>query len=476
MKHLDQFYIGGGWVAPSGDRFGDVVNPATEAVIAKVPLGDAADVDRAVAAARDAFDGFAATTREERIALLERIVAGFRARIDDVAAAMTLEMGAPKGFSRDVQAASGLEHLDRMIDVLRGFSFGERRGRSFVSKEAIGVCGFITPWNWPVNQIACKVAPAIAAGCTMVLKPSEIAPLSAVVFAEILHDAGVPAGVFNLVQGDGPGVGRALAAHPDIDLISFTGSTRAGVEVAKAAADGVKRVLQELGGNSANILLPDADFPRAVALGVAGCFLNSGQSCDSPARMLVPAERMEEAMALAKAAAAEFVTGDPGAPGVTLGPVVSSIHFYKIQGLIAAGIEEGAAVVCGGVGRPPGLEKGFYVRPTVFGRVSPDMRIAQEEIFGPVLMLIPYRDEAEAIGIANATEYGLAGYVQSADLDRARRVAARLRAGTVQINYPDADYLVPFGGYKRSGNGREYGEYGLAEFLELKATIGYFAE
>jgi len=387
---------------------------------------------------------------------------------------MTAEMGAPAAFSLDVQAASGLEHFDRMIEVLKDFSFGERRGTSFVSKEPIGVCGLITPWNWPVNQIACKVAPALAAGCAMVLKPSEIAPLSAVIFAEIMHDAGAPPGVFNLVQGDGPGVGHLLSAHPDIDLMSFTGSTRAGVEVARTAAPTVKRVLQELGGNSANILLPDADFPRAVALGVAGCFLNTGQSCDSPARMLVPADRMDEVLDLARKAADEFVTGAPTAPGVTLGPVVSAVHFQKIQGLIAAGIEEGATLVCGGLGRPEGLAKGYYVRPTVFGRVDPAMRIAREEIFGPVLIVIPYADEAEAIAIANATEYGLAGYVQSSDLERARRVAARLRVGTVQINYPDADYLVPFGGYKRSGNGREYGEYGLTDYLELKSNIGYF--
>jgi aldehyde dehydrogenase (NAD+) len=476
MKRLGQFYVDGAWIAPSGGRSADVVNPATEAVIGSVPLGEREDVDRAVAAAVRAFPSFSFSSREERLALLGRVVDAFKSRFDDLAAAMTLEMGAPAALSREAQAASGLAHLENMMEALARFSFEERRGSSLVTKEAIGACGFITPWNWPINQIACKVAPALAAGCTMVLKPSEIAPLSAVVFAEIMDAAGVPPGVFNMVQGDGPGVGRALSSHPDIDLVSFTGSTRAGVDVAKAAAETVKRVLQELGGNSANILLPDADFERAVALGVAGCFLNSGQSCDSPARMLVPADRMEQAMALAKAAAESFVTGAPDDPKTTLGPVVSSAHHRKIQALIVAGIEGGATLVCGGPGRPEGLEKGYYVRPTIFGRVTPDMRIAQEEIFGPVLSLIPYRDEAEAIEIANATDYGLAAYVQSGDLERARRVARRLRAGTVQINYPDADYLVPFGGFKRSGNGREYGEYGLAEFLELKSNIGYFAE
>ena len=476
MKHLDQFYIDGRWVQPIGKRRLDIVNPATEAVIGTVPLGEQADVDRAVAAAKVAFEIFSQTSRDERIALLGKVVVAFKARIDDLAAAMTAEMGAPAAFSRDVQAASGLEHLEKMVDVLASFPFEERHGRSLVTKEPIGVCGFITPWNWPINQIACKVAPALAAGCTMVLKPSEIAPLSAVIFAEIMDEAGVPPGVFNLVQGDGAGVGNALSCHPDIQLMSFTGSTRAGIEVAKSSADTVKRVLQELGGNSANILLPDADFSTAVALGVAGCFLNSGQSCDSPARMLVPMDRMDEAMALAKAAADRFVTGSPTDPATTLGPVVSATHYRKIEALIAAGIEGGAVLVCGGTGRPDGLERGFYVRPTVFGRVTPDMRIAQEEIFGPVLSLIGYRDEVDAIRIANATDYGLAGYVQSSDLTRARRVAKQLRAGTVQINYPDGDYLVPFGGYKRSGNGREYGAFGLAEFLELKSNIGYFAD
>jgi aldehyde dehydrogenase (NAD+) len=358
--------------------------------------------------------------------------------------------------------------------VLRTFEFETRRGTTLVAKEPVGVCGLITPWNWPINQIACKVAPALAAGCTMVLKPSEMAPLSATVFAEIMQEAGVPAGVFNLVHGDGAGVGRALSMHADVDLMSFTGSTRAGIQVAKDAADTVKRVLQELGGNSANIILADADLAAAVTNGVAGCFLNTGQSCDSPARMLVPADRMDEAMAIARDAAATYRVGLPDAPGTVLGPVSGKAQFDKVQRLIAAGIAEGAVLVAGGPGRPEGLATGYFVRPTVFARVRPEMTIAREEIFGPVLSMIPYGSEDEAIAIANATEYGLAAYVQSRDLAQARRVAARLRAGTVQINYPAADYLAPFGGYKRSGNGREYGEFGLNEFLELKANIGYF--
>jgi len=474
MKQLERFYIGGSWIAPAELRWGSIINPATEEVVGRVALGSSVDVDRAVTAARRAFESYALTTRDKRIALLSRIADRFKARIGDLAAAMTEEMGAPSAMSRDVQAASGLEHIERTIEVLRTFEFETRRGTTLVAKEPVGVCGLITPWNWPINQIACKVAPALAAGCTMVLKPSEMAPLSATVFAEIMQEAGVPAGVFNLVHGDGAGVGRALSMHADVDLMSFTGSTRAGIQVAKDAADTVKRVLQELGGNSANIILADADLAAAVTNGVAGCFLNTGQSCDSPARMLVPADRMDEAMAIARDAAATYRVGLPDAPGTVLGPVSGKAQFDKVQRLIAAGIAEGAVLVAGGPGRPEGLATGYFVRPTVFARVRPEMTIAREEIFGPVLSMIPYGSEDEAIAIANATEYGLAAYVQSRDLAQARRVAARLRAGTVQINYPAADYLAPFGGYKRSGNGREYGEFGLNEFLELKANIGYF--
>jgi aldehyde dehydrogenase (NAD+) len=359
--------------------------------------------------------------------------------------------------------------------VLEGFVFDDLRGTTLIAREAIGVVGLITPWNWPINQIVCKVAPALAAGCTMVLKPSEIAPLNAVLFAEVLHDSGVPKGVFNLVNGDGPTVGQAIAAHRDIDMVSFTGSTRAGILVAKAAADTVKRVHQELGGKSANIILPDADLKRAVSRGVSGCFLNSGQSCSAPTRMLVSAAQHDEAVAIAKAAAEGFKVGPPSAAGTMLGPVVSKAQFDKIQRLIEAGIAEGAQLATGGPGRPDGLNRGYYVRPTVFGGVRPEMTIAREEIFGPVLAILTYESEEDAIRLANDTPYGLAAYVQSGDLDRARRVASRLRAGNVHINYPRGDYGAPFGGYKQSGNGREYGEFGLAEFLETKAVIGYGA-
>lgn len=475
MSHALHFYIDGTWVAPAADRRLPVISPATEEAFAEIALGTPADVDRAVAAARRAFPAFARSSRAERLDLLRTILAEYNRRRDDIAATLSQEMGAPLGFARTDQAATGTAHLERMIDVLSGYPFESMQGTTLIAREPIGVCGLITPWNWPINQIVCKVAPALAAGCTMVLKPSEIAPLNAVIWAEIMHEAGVPAGVFNMVQGDGPTVGEAISGHPDIDFVSFTGSTRAGVLVARNAAATVKRVAQELGGKSANILLADVDFTTAVRKGVAGVMRNSGQSCSAPTRMLVPQGRHDEAAAIAKEAAATWVVGDPAAAESRLGPVVSAVQFEKVQRLIESGIAEGATLVAGGPGRPEHLNRGYYVRPTVFANVRNDMTIAREEIFGPVLSILPYADEAEAIRIANDTAYGLAAYVQSADLARARAVAAELRAGNVHVNYPPSDTGAPFGGYKQSGNGREYGRWGLDEFLEVKAVIGYQA-
>ena len=468
-----KFYIDGAWVDPVALNPFDVINPANEEVCARISLGSVADVDRAVVAARAAFETFSQTTREERIALLSRVLDVYKRREQDVADAMTLEMGAPKEFAMVWQAGSGTAHLESTIEVLKNYEFERLQGSTLVVHEAIGVVGMITPWNWPINQIVCKVAPALAAGCTMVLKPSEIAPLSGVVWAEIMDEAGVPKGVFNLVQGDGPTVGAAIAAHPGIDMVSFTGSTRGGIAVAKAAADTVKRVAQELGGNSANILLDDADFETAVTNGVAGCYLNSGESCDSPQRMLVPHHRMGEAMAIAKKAAESYVVGDPNDPKTTLGPLISKPHWEKVQGLIKLGIEDGATLVTGGLGLPEGLNRGYFARPTIFGNVTPQMRIANLEIFGMTMLIIGFKDEDEAVRIANDTEYGLAGYVQSGNLDHARKVARRLRVGAVQINYPAFDPYSAFGGYKQSGNGREYGAFGLHDYLETKCLIGY---
>jgi aldehyde dehydrogenase (NAD+) len=467
------FYIDGAWRAPLSAAVLDVVNPATEEAFAQIAAGNAADVDRAVAAARKAFPAYAASTREARIALLGRILEGFNARKEDLSQAMSREMGVPIKAARETHFPSGPAHLIEAMRVLKDFAFDVKHGTTLVAKEPIGVCGLITPWNFPINQVACKVVPALAAGCTMVLKPSEISPISALIIAEILHEAGVPAGVFNLVNGDGAGVGQAIAAHPDVDMVSFTGSTRAGVAVAKAAADTVKRVTQELGGKSANILLPDVDFGRAVQLGVARCFNNSGQSCVSPTRMLVPKDRLPEVEVLAKKATEGIKVGPPADEASVIGPVSNRAQFEKVQRLIGAGLAEGARAAAGGPGRPEGLAKGFYVRPTVFAGVRPDMTIAREEIFGPVLCLLGYEDEDDAVRIANDTPYGLAAYVQAGDPERGRRVARRLRAGILQINYPPVDRGAPFGGYKQSGNGREWGEYGLNEYLEIKGIVGY---
>jgi aldehyde dehydrogenase (NAD+) len=468
-----QFYINGQWVDPVEARTMDVVNPATEEVYGRISIGSAADVDAAVAAAKRAFETFSETSVEERIDLLQKIYDVFVRRADEVAEAIMDEMGAPWGLAKHAQAASGTQHIGAAIEALKSYEFKEKIGNTLVIKEAIGVCGLITPWNWPMNQIAVKVAPAIAAGCTMVLKPSEIAPFDAILFAEILDEAGVPAGVFNLVNGDGPGVGTALSEHPDIAMVSFTGSTRAGVLVAQNAAPSVKRVAQELGGKSANIILDDADLESAVSDGTASMFENTGQSCDAPSRMLVPKAKMEAAAAIAAKVANSTAVGNPREKGTRVGPVVSELQWNKIQGLIQKGIDEGATLVAGGTGKPEGLETGYYVKPTVFANVTNEMTIAREEIFGPVLSIIGYEDEDEAIRIANDTPYGLSGYVSSGNLDRARRVASKMRTGMVHINGADLDALAPFGGYKQSGNGREWGAHGMDEFLEVKSVYGY---
>jgi aldehyde dehydrogenase (NAD+) len=474
MLHHGKFYIDGEWVTPKGNQTLDVVDPATEEPCATIVLGTAEDVDLAVAAARRAFEGYSLTSREERMALLARIVDVYETHLADLAEAVTMEMGAPAALAMRSHAPSARNHLTTALEVLRDFAFEERIGTTLVAREPIGVCGLITPWNWPLNQIGCKVAPALATGCTMVLKPSEIAPLSAVVFAEILHEAGVPQGVFNLIQGDGPTVGAAMASHPDIDMISFTGSTRAGRDVAKRAADSIKRVTQELGGKSANILLDDVDFAHAVASGVTRCASNSGQSCNAPTRMLVPHDRMDEAAALAQAAAEALHVGDPNDPDTVIGPVVSETQWQKIQHLIETGSREGARLAAGGTGRPEGLTRGYYVRPTVFTHVRNDMTVAREEIFGPVLCIIGYDDEDDAVRIANDTRYGLSSYVWSADPERARRVARRMRTGMAHLNGAPGDQAAPFGGYKESGNGREWGRYGFEDYLETKSIFGYW--
>jgi aldehyde dehydrogenase (NAD+) len=469
------FYIEGNWVLPITPRDHEVINPATEKPIATISLGSAADVDHAVAAATKAFESYSETTLQQRIALLQRIIEVYQSKSDVMAEAISLEMGAPLGFARAAQVGAGLGHLTQMVKVLESFKFEELRGATLLRKEPLGVCGMITPWNWPMNQIACKVAPALGAGCTMVLKPSELAPLCAHLFAQILHEAGVPPGVFNLVDGDGPTVGAAIASHPDVAMVSFTGSTRAGIAVAMAAAPTVKRVTQELGGKSAYIILDDADFEAAVKDGAQSCFRNSGQSCNAPTRMLVARAKMAEAAAIAKRIAEATKVGDPLAKETNLGPLASKAQFEKVQSLIARGIDEGAELVAGGLGRPEGIANGYFARPTVFAEVRNAMIIAREEIFGPVLCIIGYEDEEDAVRIANDTPYGLSGYVASKDIDRARRVARRMRTGNVHINGARPDFAGCFGGYKQSGNGREWGEAGLEEFLELKAVFGYTA-
>lgn len=470
-NHL-KFFINGEWVEPVVPVALDVIDPSTEEPFTQIALGSKADVDKAVAAAKAAFPAFSRWTQAERLALLKRILWEYEKRAEDIAQAVSREMGAPIAFARDSQVAAGHGHLSATITALETYKFTEDRGTTRIVKEPIGVVALITPWNWPLNQITCKVGPAIATGCTMVLKPSEIAPISGVIFAEVMEAAGVPKGVFNMVNGTGPDVGQVMAGHPDVDMVSFTGSTRAGIIVAKTAADTVKRVAQELGGKSANIILPDADLKQAVADGVTGCFGNSGQSCDAPTRMLVPRACHDEALNVAREAAEKLVTGDPQAEGTDLGPVVSKVQFDKIQRLIEAGISEGATLVIGGPGRPENLNRGYYIRPTVFGNVNNKMTIAREEIFGPVLSILPYDSEEEAIEIANDTPYGLAAYVQG-EPEHARKIAPYLRAGSVYLNYPDWDLFSSFGGYKQSGNGREYADWGIHDFLEIKSVVGY---
>jgi len=474
MREYLKFYIDGCWVEPAQARTLDVENPATETVAGRIAIGSTVDVDKAVDAAKRAFATWSRTSREERLEVLQRILVEYQKRFGDLADAVTEEMGAPASLAQQAHVPSGMGHLAIAAEVLKDFRFEEDRGSTFIVKEPIGVCAFITPWNWPLNQIACKVAPAIATGCTMVLKPSEVAPFSAQVFAEIMHAAGVPAGVFNLVYGDGAGVGVALSQHPDVDMVSFTGSTRAGIEVAKNAAPTVKRVHQELGGKSPCIVLDDEAFASSVARGVTHVMNNSGQSCNAPTRMLVPVTRMDEAMLVAEATARQIVVGDP-LGNVNMGPVVSRAQWEKIQALVETGVDEGAVLVTGGPGRPDGLERGHYVKPTVFGHVKSGMTIAREEIFGPVLSILGYEDLDQAIAIGNDTEYGLAAYVNGADLAKAREVSRQLRAGQLSINGA-RDMTAPFGGYKMSGNGREWGDFAFHEFLETKAILGYAAK
>ncbi len=474
MRDYTKFYIDGAFVEPLSDATLEVENPATEAASGTIAMGNAQDVDRAVAAARKAFETWQFSTREERLDLLRNIQSEYEKRREDLAKAVTEEMGAPTSLASGSHVNLGAGHLKTAIEILEKFTFEEQVNTTLHVHEPIGVCGLITPWNWPINQIAVKVFPAIAAGCTMVLKPSEIAPYSAQIFTEIMHAAGTPAGVFNLVFGDGPTVGEAISGHEDIDMVSFTGSTRAGIEVARNAAATVKRVAQELGGKSPNIILDDSVFAQSVAKGTTSMMGNSGQTCTAPSRMLVPHARMEEAKAAAKEAAEKVVVGDPNG-NATIGPVVSKPQWDKIQSLIESGVSEGATLVTGGTGKPEGLDTGHYVKPTVFADVTNDMEIAREEIFGPVLAILGYTDMDDAIAIANDTEYGLAGHVMGDDQDEARKVAKRIRAGRVSIN-GGYDFHAAFGGYKHSGNGREWGEAGFHEFLELKSIPGYFPD
>jgi aldehyde dehydrogenase (NAD+) len=468
MKDLRKFYVDGEWVDPICANDFAVENPATEELVATISLGAMADVNRAVAAAKHAFPSYSQTSVDERIALLEKLLTIYSDRYDEMAVAISIEMGAPISFSTTAQADCGRGHINAALEALKEFEFERQIGSTRVVKEAIGVCGFITPWNWPINQISCKVAPALATGCTMVLKPSEIAPISGYLFTEMMHQAGFPDGVYNMINGNGPDVGAVIAAHPDIDMVSFTGSTRAGVLVAKAAADTVKRVTQELGGKSPNIIFEDANLEKDVTAGVRRMMNNTGQSCNAPSRMLVQSSVYDQAIKIAKIAAEDIAVDQPTKEGGHLGPLSSRVQFDKVQGLIKKGIEEGANVVAGGPGKPDGLDIGYFVKPTVFSGVSNDMTIAQEEIFGPVLTMISFDTEEQAIEIANDTPYGLAAYFSTASEERAARVASQLRAGMISVNSASQNYTAPFGGYKQSGNGREWGEFGFDDFLEIK--------
>ena len=473
MENLQKFYINGEWVDPLSDATMAVLNPATEQQIGTVALGNAADVDRAVAAANAAFKGFSQTSKEERLALLKKVKAITEARFEDLAQAMRMEMGAPITMSREAQADAAIGHLDGFIAALE--EFAERQmlaNGDIMIREAIGVCGLITPWNWPMNQITLKVLPALATGCCCVLKPSEHTPVSAMIYAEILHEASYPAGVFNLVNGEGPVVGAALSRHPNIQMMSFTGSTRAGTAVTRDAADTVKRVTLELGGKSPNLVFADCDLEERVTASVAECMYNTGQSCDAPTRLLVERSCYDEVLQIARQAAADTVVGNPEDEGEHIGPLFDQIQFDRVQAMIRVGIDEGATLLAGGLGKPDGHETGWFVKPTIFSNVSNDMRIAREEIFGPVLVIIPFEDETDAISIANDTPYGLAAYLQTGNADRAERVAGKLRAGAVHINGGGFEYGSPFGGYKQSGNGREGGIMGLEDYLETKTLHG----
>ena len=472
--NMTEFYINGAWVEPRSKNRMGVENPATEEIVAEVALGNEADADAAIMAARAAFAAWTVTPLADRIAVVQRILDEYNARDEDFAQAMTTEMGAPIEWARGAQAWAGQVHIESTIKAAKDMEWETMRGTTRIVHEGIGVCALITPWNWPMNQIACKVAPALIAGCTMVLKPSEIAPLSGVLFAEVCHAAGVPAGVFNLVNGTGPEVGMRMSTHPEVDMVSFTGSTRAGILIAAAAAPTVKRVAQEMGGKSPNIILPSADLAAAVKAGAEACFANTGQSCDAPTRMLVHRSQHEAALVYATEAAEAVVVGDPLDGATTMGPLVSKVHFDKVQGLIAKGIAEGSQLITGGLGRPVGVNRGWFVRPTIFGNVTNDMTIAQEEIFGPVLAIIPYDSIDHAVAIANDSPYGLAAYI-AGPVAEAQPIARRLRAGTVNLNYPAWDTFAPFGGYKQLGNGREYADWAIHDFCEVKGIVGWGA-
>lgn len=483
MKNYNQFYINGKWIEPTEKKLMDVINPSTEEVCAQISIGNATDVDKAALAASEAFKTYGYSSVNDRLEILQAIISAYKNRYNDVADAISEEMGAPTQLAVKGQAGSGLGHLKAAAALLENFSFktlpntANNASLSLITKEPIGVCGLITPWNWPINQIACKVAPALAVGCTVILKPSEVAPLSAYVFAQIMDEAGVPAGVFNLINGDGIGVGTALSKHPLVDMISFTGSTRAGALVAQNAAPTIKRVAQELGGKSANIILPDADFEKAVKQGAHSVFSNSGQSCNAPTRMLVPKDKMKQAEEIVSTVASKVVVGKATDEATTMGPVVSQVQYNKIRDLIEKGISEKATLVCGGLNRPQDtsgqtIEKGYFIQPTVFSNVNNEMIIAKEEIFGPVFAIMPYETIDEAIEIANDTPYGLAGYVQGQDPEMLSYVASKIRAGNISINGRSGDINTPFGGFKQSGNGREWGEHGFNDYLEVKAISG----